>query len=96
MLFILALMTTVLGLTLSGMTFTNALIASVAALSNTGPAFAQISENGNGFVAFSALQQFILALAMVLGRIETLAVIALFSTDGWWRTSARSKKTGKS
>ncbi|MEM7743490.1 MAG: potassium transporter TrkG [Pseudomonadota bacterium] len=92
MLFILALMASVLGLTLSGMRLTDALIASVAALSNTGPALQMISDTGLSFADLGSPERTILGIAMVLGRVETLAVIALFNPDNW----GRSKKTGKS
>ncbi len=95
MLYIFALMSVVLGLTLTGMGFTDALIAAVAALSNTGPAFAQIAERALGFAGLSAAQHSILVVAMILGRIETLAVIALISPDAWQSWSARSKKDWK-
>lgn len=95
MLYIFALMSAVLGLTLTGMGFTDALIAGVAALSNTGPAFAQIAERELGFAGLGAAQHAILIVTMILGRIETLAVIALISPVAWQSWSARSKKDWK-
>jgi len=95
MLFILALMLSVLALTASGLRFSDALVASVAALSNTGPAFALVAEQPQGFAVLSALQQKILAAAMILGRIETLAVIAMFNPDVWPARGAGAKNTGK-
>lgn len=83
MLFILALLGSMLGLTLSGMRFSDALVASVAALSNTGPAFELIADEPLGFAVFDAVQHKILAAAMILGRIETLAVIALINPSEW-------------
>ncbi|MEM7056805.1 MAG: potassium transporter TrkG [Pseudomonadota bacterium] len=83
MLFILALVGSMLGLTLSGMRFSDALVASVAALSNTGPAFQLIAAEPLGFAVFDAVQHKILAAAMILGRIETLAVIALINPNEW-------------
>lgn len=94
MLFIMALMAAVLGLTLTGMSFQSALIAAIAALSNTGPAFSAVSETGQGFASLEATQHAILAVAMFLGRVETLAAIALFNPDSWKRRNARSKNTG--
>jgi trk system potassium uptake protein TrkH len=72
------------------------LVAATAALSNTGPAFTAILGENRGFSEFLPAQQAVLAVAMILGRVETLAVIALFNPDSWSTGSARSKKTGKS
>ena len=83
MLFILALMASVVSLTLTGIRFERALFASIAALSNTGPAYTVIAGKGAGFADFGALQQFILACVMMLGRIETLAFIALLNPAAW-------------
>lgn len=92
MLFIVALLASLLGLTLSGMRFSDALVAAVAALSNTGPAFALIANEPLGFAVFDAVQHKILAAAMILGRIETLAVIALFNPDNWPARDLTMKK----
>ena len=94
MLFIMALMAAIVGLTLTGMSFQAALIAAISALSNTGPAFAAVVEGDQSYATLDAVQRAILAAAMFLGRVETLAAIALFSPDSWRRRNARSKKTG--
>ncbi|MEM1161367.1 MAG: potassium transporter TrkG [Pseudomonadota bacterium] len=96
MLFFLALLAAVLGLTLTGFAFDTALIAAVAALSNTGPAFGLIAERPESFAALAPAQHAILAGAMILGRIETLAVIALFNPDSWSLVAPHKKNTGKS
>ena len=96
MLFLLALFATVLALTLTGMEFDDAFVAAIAALTNTGPAYATIAGEGKSFALFDAAQRSILCATMILGRIETLAVIALFNPERWRDSSARSKKTGKS
>lgn len=85
MLFILALMSAVVLLTLTGIRFENALFASVAALSNTGPVYGLTAIRSAGFSDFGAVQQIILACVMMLGRIETLAFIALFNFSAWPR-----------
>ena len=76
--------------------FQDAFVAAIAALSNTGPAYATIAGDGKSFASFDFIQRVILCGAMVLGRIETLAAIALFNPENWSGSSARSKKTGKS
>ncbi|MEM7189592.1 MAG: potassium transporter TrkG [Pseudomonadota bacterium] len=96
MLFFFVLLATILGLTLTGLSFDQALIAAVAALSNTGPAFAMVAERPEGFAGLDMAQHTILSAAMILGRIETLAVIALFNPDGWSLGAVHKKNTGKS
>lgn len=94
MLFLLALLLAVLGLTLTEMSFPAAFTAAVAALSNTGPVFKTVA-GGQGFAGLDWIQHVILAVVMILGRVETLAVIALFNPDGWSRLRTRKKRTGK-
>ncbi|MEM9060204.1 MAG: potassium transporter TrkG [Pseudomonadota bacterium] len=96
MLFLIALMATVVGLTLTGIRFENALIAAVASLSNTGPAYEMIAGGTSKLSDFGAVQQGILAAAMLLGRVETLAFIALFSLGVFGGAGARENSSGKS
>lgn len=97
MLFSLAFFVTTLLLTLTGMDMMEALVAATAALSNTGPAYALISEGGGrSFALLGSVHHVVLAAAMVLGRIETLAAIVLLHPESWARHVARAKRTGKS
>ena len=74
-----------------------ALVAATAALSNTGPAYAMIAEGGGrSFALLSSVHHVILAAAMLLGRIETLAAVVLLHPESWARYAARAKRTGKS
>ncbi|MEM1383338.1 MAG: potassium transporter TrkG [Pseudomonadota bacterium] len=74
------------------LSFEEALIASLSALTNTGPAFSVALEGVRDFALLGDAERIILAAAMVLGRIEILGLIALFNTDAW-RTPSRSAKT---
>jgi trk system potassium uptake protein TrkH len=96
MLFSLAFVVTILLLTLTGMEMTEALVAATAALSNTGPAYSMIVEEGRTFALLASVHHVILAGAMLLGRIETLAAFVLLHPESWTRYLARAKKTGKS
>lgn len=96
MLFFLALIAALLALTWSGMNFIDALIAASAALANTGPAFAVISGRPEGFAFLDAVQHIVLAVAMILGRIETLAFIAIFNPDRWYGGSGNLGGGGNS
>jgi len=83
MLFALSLAVVTLALSLSGLDFQSAIVHTVAALSTTGPI---VSVAGDDVVLMSAMNnggKLILAGAMVLGRLEMLAIIALFNPDFW-------------
>jgi len=95
MLYIVAIFAAVIALTMTGMSFEDALIAAIAAISNTGPAFAVVAPGDIDFPRLAESQRAILGVAMVLGRLETLAAISLFSTGTWSRFSMRTKNTGK-
>lgn len=85
MLFAMSIAVVMLAVSLAGVGFEAATILSIAALSNTGP-LAAIS--GLGAQAWSILApeaKAVLAGAMVLGRLETLAIIALFNPEFWRR-----------
>lgn len=72
-------------LSLTGVQFEATMILSVAALTTTGPL---ANFAGEAPIAYSGLpdwSKFILACSMILGRMETLALIALFNPDFWRR-----------
>ena len=85
MIFALTLGVIMAALTLVGNTFTDALILSVAALSTTGPLAAVAGPTPISYGALSGLSQAILGVAMVVGRLETLALLVLFAPDSWRR-----------
>ena len=95
MLYIMAIFVAVIALTLTGMLFEDALVAAIASISNTGPAFDLVTPGEIDFPRLSPSQRLILAITMILGRIETLAVISLFNADSWGRFGIGAKNTGK-
>jgi trk system potassium uptake protein TrkH len=94
MLYSMAVFATLIALTLTGLPFEQSLIGALSSLANTGPAFSLVTSGEVDFTRLSESQRVILAVAMVLGRIETLAVISLFNADTWRQFSMRTKKTG--
>ncbi|KEJ88418.1 TrkH family potassium uptake protein [Sulfitobacter donghicola] len=72
-----------LALTLVGVSFDQALVLAVATLSTTGPLTEVGGETPIVLLSLSDTAKFILAGAMVLGRLETLAIIALLTPDLW-------------
>lgn len=83
MLFALSFAAVTLALTLVGVTFEEALVLSIAMLSTTGPLTEVGGEAPIVLMSLSDAAKAILAGAMVLGRLETLAIIALLTPDLW-------------
>ena len=83
MLFAITLAAVALGLAALGVAFEPSFVLAIAALTNTGPLIAvaaeapiAVSQMGPGIKAF-------LGLAMVLGRVEMLALFVMFNPDMW-------------
>jgi trk system potassium uptake protein TrkH len=84
MLFALSLAAVGLLLTLFGAGFDEGIVLAVAALANCGPMADVVLADGGGIAALGDAAKGVLALAMVVGRLETLAILALFN-PGFWR-----------
>ncbi len=91
MLYIMVVFAAVVGLTVAGQTFPDALVAANAAISNTGPAFALVAPGDVDFTRLGGVERAVLAATMILGRLETLAVISLFGAQTWPRFRSRQK-----
>lgn len=83
MLFALSFAAVTLALTLAGVVFEDALVLAIAALSTTGPLIEYGAAEPIALIMLSDAAKAILAAAMVLGRLETLAIIALLTPDLW-------------
>ncbi len=83
MLFALTLAVFNLLLALMGSGFEQAMILSVAALSTTGPLIELATDVPIRLVDLSAGAKLTLCAAMVIGRLETLAIIALITPSLW-------------
>lgn len=83
MLFAIAIALIMAALALAGQNFERATILTIAALSTTGPLALYAGEAPILYAALSDTARGILLVAMVLGRLETLAVIALLNRDFW-------------
>ena len=83
MLFALSFAGVTLALTLVGVTFDEALVLAIAMLNTTGPLTEMGGETPIALITLSDTAKAILAGAMVLGRLETLAIIALLTPDLW-------------
>lgn len=72
-------------LTFVGQSFEAALVFAIACLTTTGPLAGSLPDMTMSYVDLGALEQAVLGLAMVVGRLETLAVLALLAPDNWRR-----------
>ena len=83
MLFALSLAGVTLLLTLVGAPFEDAMVMSVATLATTGPLIEFAADAPIALIELSDVAKMILCGAMVLGRLETLAIIALLTPNLW-------------
>lgn len=83
MLFAMSLALVSAALALAGLDFENAMVLSVAALSTTGPLAQVGAEAPVAIIGLGPSAKAILMAAMVLGRLETLALIALLNPESW-------------
>ncbi|KAB7615750.1 TrkH family potassium uptake protein [Amylibacter sp. SFDW26] len=83
MVFVFTLGIIMLGLTLTGLDFEEALVFAVAALATCGPLVGISIEGSSSYILLSDEAKAILCVAMILGRLETVAVIALFNPNYW-------------
>lgn len=83
MLFAIAFAGTMLTLAALGLHFEPAMILTTAALTNTGPLVTVAGMVPIELGGLGTPLQVVLALAMVLGRLETLAIVALLNPEFW-------------
>lgn len=83
MLFALTLALLTILLALLGVSFEDALVLSIAGLSTTGPLTTLAADAPIVLTELSAAAKAVFCAAMVLGRLETLAIIALLTPDLW-------------
>lgn len=73
-----------IGITLFGASFEQAVPASIAILSNAGPILDVTSVEPISYLDFTPASRWVMAAGMALGRMEVLAAIAAFA-PGLWR-----------
>lgn len=66
-----------------GSSFEDAMVMSIAALTTTGPIVTVAAETPIDLAALGPWSKSVLCAVMVLGRLELLAIIALFNPDLW-------------
>lgn len=83
MLVAVALAVVTIGLGAMGVDFENAILLAVACLTNTGPLIVSASEAPIALIGASIWVKLWLAAAMILGRLELLAIIVLLVPGSW-------------
>ncbi len=85
MLFAMSIAVTILALSMAGQPFQEALVLSLAALTTTGPLAGTALDQPILYGPLTAPEKAILGLAMIVGRLETVALIALLAPGDWRR-----------
>lgn len=85
MLFAISIAVVMVLLSLTGVQFETSMVLAVSALSTTGPLASIAAETPISYAGIPDSAKIILAAAMVLGRLEALAIIALFNPEIWRR-----------
>lgn len=83
MLFSMSVALVMLALSLTGLSFESAMVFTISALSTTGPLAGVAAEETLSYADLGSVGKMILAATMVLGRLETLAIIALLNPALW-------------
>ncbi|MEM7496405.1 MAG: potassium transporter TrkG [Pseudomonadota bacterium] len=82
-------------LAVTGLAFEPAFIAAVSSVSNTGPVFGFVAQGHESYALLDGWQRACCAAGMILGRMETLAVIALFRRETLLSMLPQRKNSGK-
>ncbi|MFV0335514.1 MAG: potassium transporter TrkG [Tropicimonas sp.] len=85
MLFALSMAAVASAFALTGIPFEDSLVMTIAALSTTGPAAQVVLDHPLSYSILGDPGKYILVIAMALGRLETLALLALFNPQFWRR-----------
>ncbi|MEM1074501.1 MAG: potassium transporter TrkG [Pseudomonadota bacterium] len=83
MLFALSMALLTVLLALLGVEFQDALVLSIAGLSTTGPLLSLATDSPIALTELGPYAKSIFCAAMVMGRLETLAIVALLTPDLW-------------
>jgi len=81
--FVVTLGLTAVALGLTGLDFTTSVSGASAALANIGPGLGDTIGPAGNFSSLNDTAKWILAAAMLIGRLELLAVYAIFTTSFW-------------
>ena len=83
MLFAMSIAAVMAGFAILGIGFEDALVLTIASLTTTGPLTTYAASEPVDLAQIGDTARLIFAAAMVVGRLETLAIIALLNPDFW-------------
>lgn len=83
MLTLLSLGVVMAAFSLTGLNFEKSLVLTIAALTTTGPLAAVAAAEPVSYATLTASAKLVLTAAMILGRLETLAIVALLVPSRW-------------
>jgi trk system potassium uptake protein TrkH len=81
-LYFMSIVTATLVLVISGLDFMSAFTGVIACINNAGPGLNQVGPAAN-YAVLSDFQTWVLAFVMLLGRLEVLSLLVLFTPDFW-------------
>ena len=67
----------------SGLPLEIALIGAISVLSNIGPLYDLVTNGTEGFSDFAAGLKYVLSFGMIVGRLEVMIILSLFSLAYW-------------
>ena len=70
-------------LAISGLDFETSLSATIACITNSGPGIGKIIGPSGNYSSLSDFVKYVLSVVMILGRLEVLTVIVIFTKDFW-------------
>jgi len=83
MLFAISIALAMIAFSLAGVGVDESIILAASALSTTGPLAGIATDPGVSYALLNDPSKLIVMTAMILGRLETLAIIALISPEFW-------------
>ncbi len=81
--YVLLFILTAVSLSLFGLDFLTALSASASAISNVGPGIGEIIGPNGNYASINDIAKWILAITMLVGRLEIFTILILFSKNFW-------------
>ncbi len=81
--YVLLFIFTAISLSLFGLDFLTALSASASAISNVGPGIGEIIGPNGNYASINDMAKWILAITMLVGRLEIFTILVLFSKNFW-------------
>ncbi|MEM5781207.1 MAG: potassium transporter TrkG, partial [Lawsonibacter sp.] len=72
-------------ISLDNFSFATSFSSALTCISNVGPGLEMVGPTGN-FSAFSHPSKVVMSLCMIIGRLEILPILVLFSRSTWRRT----------